>query len=210
MDGLQREEQVFRVAFDELPGGAHRNDLPLGDDGDSICEKLRFLHVVCGQKYRLPLFLQAEQDIPHLAPGAGVESGRRLVEEHDLGVVHQRDRDSESLLQAPREVLVLLAGLVFEVHEVNEPIDVGSAAAIEPRVVLEGLPDRYPVERAEALRKDADAGDDLALLFRNVHPEQPHVARRGRADGLDNLDGSGLAGAVRAQKGEHFTFPDSE
>ena len=163
-----------------------------------------------GEKYRLPLFLQALQDIPHLAPGAGVEPGRRFVEEHDLGVVHQRNRDSEALLQAPGEVLVLLPGLVLEVHEADQPVNIGFPAAKEPRVVLEGLPDRYPVERAEPLRKDADAGDDVALLLRNVHPEQAHVARRGRADGLDNLDGRGLAGAVRAQEGEHFTFPDRE
>ena len=116
IDGLQREDQVIRVAFDELPGRAHRDDLPLRDDGDRVGKKLRFLHVVRGEKHRRPLLLQAQQDVPHLAPRAGVEPRRRLVEEHDLGIVHERNRDSEALLQAPGEVLVLLFGLVLEVR----------------------------------------------------------------------------------------------
>ena len=125
IDGLQREDQVIRVAFYELRGRAHGDDLPLRDDGDRVGKKLRFLHVVRGEKDRLPLLLQAQQDVPHLAPWPGVEPGRRLVEEHDLGVVHERNGDAEALLQAPGEVLVLLFGLVLEVHELYQPVDIG-------------------------------------------------------------------------------------
>ena len=208
--GLQREDQVIRVAFDELLGRAHRDDLSLGDYCDRVGKELRFLHVVRGEKYRLPLLLQAQQDLPHLTPCAGVEPGRRLVEEHDLGVVHERNRDSEALLQASGEVLELFLALSCEVHELYQPLDIGVPAGEQPRVVLDGLPDRYPVERAEPLRKDADAGDDVALPLRDVHPEKAHFSRRGRADGVDDLDGRGLAGAVRAQEREHLALPDRE
>src|SRR5208337_1314086 len=70
--------------------------------------------------------------------------------------------------------------------------------------------DRYPVEGAEVLREDADPGDDGAPLLGDVHPEKSHLSRRGRADRIDYLDGSSLAGAVRAQEGENFAFPDVE
>ena len=35
---------------------------------------------------------------------------------------------------------------------------ISAPATEKPRVVLHGLPDRYPVKRAEPLREDADAG----------------------------------------------------
>ena len=80
-----------------------------------------------GEKHRRPLLFQAQQDFPHLAPCAGVEPCRRLIEEHDLGVVHERNRDPEALLQAPREVLVLLFGFVLEVDELYQPVDIGAS-----------------------------------------------------------------------------------
>ena len=100
--------------------------------------------------------------------------------------------------------------LVLEVHELYQAVDVGLPAAEKSRVVLDGLPDRYPVERAEPLRENADAGDDVVLLLRDVHSKKGHFPGRGRADCIDDLDGRGLAGAVRAQQREHFAFPDVE
>ena len=55
-----------------------------------------------------------------------------------------------------------------------------------------------------------DAGDEVVLLLRDVHPEKARFSRRGRADRIDDLDGRGLVGAVRAQQGENFAFPDVE
>jgi hypothetical protein len=100
----------------------------------------------------LALLLQAQQDFPHPAPCAGVESCRWLVEEHDLGVVHKRDRDSETLLQAPGEVLVLLFGLFLEVDELYQRVDISVHAAEKPRVVLQGLSDGYPLQTASFKR----------------------------------------------------------
>src|SRR5208337_4667915 len=154
IDGLQRENQVIRVAFYESHGRIHGDDLPLGNNCDGVCKKLSFLYVVRGEKYRLSLLLKAQHDFPYLAPGARVETCRRLVEEHDLGVVHERNCDSETLLQAPGEFHVLHFGLVIEVNELYQPVDIGVPATEKPRVVLHGLPDRYPVERAEPLRED--------------------------------------------------------
>ena len=52
--------------------------------------------------------------------------------------------------------------------------------------------------------------DDVVLLLRDVHSKKGHLSRRGRADCVDDLDGSGLAGTVRAQQGEHLAFTDGE
>ena len=130
-----------------------------------VCKKFRLLHVVRGKKHRLPFLLQALQNFPHLVPCARVEPCRRLVEEHDLGVVHERNRDSKTLPQPPGEVLVLLFGLVCEVHKLYQAVDIGVPARVKPRVVLQGLSDRYPVKRAEPLREDADAAERCRASF---------------------------------------------
>ena len=45
---------------------------------------------------------RAEQ-VPELAPRHGVDAGRRLVEEQDLGPVHERAAERELLLHAARQ-----------------------------------------------------------------------------------------------------------
>ena len=163
-----------------------------------------------GQNHRLALLLQALQNFPNLAPCPGVETCCRLVEEHDLGVVHECNRNSKSLPQAPGEVLVLLFCLVLEVHEFDQPVDIGFHTAEKPRVILQGLSDSYPVERTEPLRENADAVDDVMLILRDIHSQKCYFTRRWSADCIHNLYGSSLAGAVRAQQGEHLTFIDRE
>jgi len=61
------------------------------------------------------------------APGSSpvVGSSRNTTS----GSFTSANRDSEALLQAPGKVLVLLPGLVLEVHEVNQPVDIGFPAA---------------------------------------------------------------------------------
>jgi len=133
-----------------------------------------------------------------------------LVQKHDLGIVHERNCNSEALLQSAGEVLELFFAFILEVREFYQPVDIGVPAIEKPRVVLDGLPDRYPVERAEPLWENADAADDFVLLFCDIHIEKAHLSRRWRADCLDYLNGSGLAGAVWTQESEHFAFPDGE
>ena len=49
-----------------------------------------------------------------LRRACGSRPGRRLVEEHDLGVVHEREGDREALLLAARELARLRLGLLLE------------------------------------------------------------------------------------------------
>ena len=68
---------------------------------------------VAADEDRLAERPQLAQELAQLDPGARVQAGRRLVEDQDGGVVHERVGEAEALLHAPRErrhVGVPLAG----------------------------------------------------------------------------------------------------
>ena len=69
---------------------ALRDDLAGGDDRDPVGEAFGLLHVVGREEDRLAEVPQAGDDLPGGAARGGVEAGRRLVEEDQLGVADQR------------------------------------------------------------------------------------------------------------------------
>ena len=79
------------------------DDLAAGDDRDPVGEALRLVHVVGGEEDGLAEVAQAGDHLPGLAPRRGVEAGRRLVEEEQLGVADQRQADVEPALLAAGE-----------------------------------------------------------------------------------------------------------
>ena len=85
---------------DESLRRVERDDAPADDHADAITEAFRLVHEV-GDEHdgRTPLADPADE-VPRDAPGRGVEPGRHLVEEHDLGLVQERERDEQPLLLA--------------------------------------------------------------------------------------------------------------
>ena len=65
--------------------------------------RLRLVHVVGGEEDGLAEVAEPGDHLPGLAAGGGIEAGRRLVEEEQLGVADQRDADVEAALLAARE-----------------------------------------------------------------------------------------------------------
>ena len=65
--------------------------------------RLRLLHVVRRQEDRLAERAQAADRLPGAAARRGVEAGRRLVEEDELGVADEREREVEPPQLAARE-----------------------------------------------------------------------------------------------------------
>ena len=71
---------------------------------DAVGEPLRLLHVVRGQQDRLAEAAQVGDRLPRLAPRGRVEAGRRLVEEDQLGVADQAEREVQAPPLAAGEV----------------------------------------------------------------------------------------------------------
>src|SRR3954452_15993485 len=69
---------------------------PLLDDRDAVAERLRLVEVVRRQEHRLSEVLQRAQDLPRRARRRRLEARRRLVEEDQLGVAHERKGEVEA------------------------------------------------------------------------------------------------------------------
>src|SRR5262245_63987504 len=52
-----------------------------------------------------------------------VQSGRRLIEQHDRRFERQRSREADELLQSERQVANRRVAVPFELHNVDDPLD---------------------------------------------------------------------------------------
>jgi hypothetical protein len=73
------------------------------DDSDAICEDVGLLEVLRRQEDGHALVLGQTADLgPERRSALDVEAGRRLVEEEDLGGVHEREREVEPAFHPAR------------------------------------------------------------------------------------------------------------
>jgi hypothetical protein len=68
--------------------------------GDAVAELLGLVHVVGHEHDRRAA---VADELPRDAPGGRIQALRQLVEEHDLGLVDERERDEEALPLAAGE-----------------------------------------------------------------------------------------------------------
>mmetsp|Transcript_5133 Transcript_5133/g.12050 ORF Transcript_5133/g.12050 Transcript_5133/m.12050 type:complete len:378 (+) Transcript_5133:2213-3346(+) len=97
LDGLLRGVRLLLLEGHDVPAavllleehaGAVALDLPAGHNTDPVPENLRLVHVVRGQAQNPPLPATPQQ-VPHRPPGVGVHAGRRLIQDHELGVAQE-------------------------------------------------------------------------------------------------------------------------
>lgn len=64
------------------------DDLAVVDDGEAVTESVRFLEVVRGQEDRRPEVAESADLLPEVGSVLRVEARRGLVQEQDVGLVH--------------------------------------------------------------------------------------------------------------------------
>jgi hypothetical protein len=73
---------------------------------DRVAHLRDHAEVVADEEHgRVELGLKLRDEVEHLRLDRGVETGRRLVEDQERGVLRQRHRDHDALLHAPRELM---------------------------------------------------------------------------------------------------------
>src|SRR5581483_4711828 len=90
-------------AATERPRRSLRDDLAAGDHGDPVGELLGLVHVVRREEDGLAETAETFDHVPRRAARGRVETGRRLVEEDELRVADQGERDVEPPPLAARE-----------------------------------------------------------------------------------------------------------
>src|SRR4051794_33589577 len=91
---------------------AQRDDAAFIDDGHAIAELLRLLNVVGGQQDGALLAAEVLDKFVDFEAGLGIETCRWLIQKQHLRIVEERQRESESLLLAARELRVERFALV--------------------------------------------------------------------------------------------------
>ena len=85
--------------------GPSATTLPSAKRSDTVASKVEAVQVVRHHEDREPeRALERQDEIVELGRGDGVEAGRRLVEEDDLGIERQRARQGDALGHAARKL----------------------------------------------------------------------------------------------------------
>ncbi len=185
-------------------------ELPLNQDSHAIADHLHVAEDVAGKDHGLSLLPQLGDDVADLLAPQGVEPRQRLVEHHQVGIVHQRLGQADALEHALGELAQRSVERLGQPHPLDEGVDAGGPCAArhatQPRGQLEELVGAQVFVKRRVLWQVAQPP-----LYRHVgHPVAEHVeVAAGRKDEPHHhLDGGGLARAVGPQQAEDLARPD--
>ena len=162
----------------------------------------------CEERIRLTPLLWARSriELEHLVAPLGVHAVGRLVEEQQIGIVHQRLRQLDALLHA--------GGVGFDVAvprlaqaDVKEHL-VGALHRVDARQAgqLAAIGDEghgvHARDVGVALRHVADAGPDLERRLRDVEAQHAQPAALRHDEPEQRLEHRALAGAVRPEQAD--------
>ncbi len=180
-------------------------------DGDAVSHAVGFVHVVRGQDDGLDAG-QGADVFAHLDAALRVQSGFRLVQHDDVGVVHQSQRQVEPPLHSAGKRVrlpVALFGQVQLVEQLLAPrqrLAAGQPVHLADELQLLKTSQSFPDDNV--LWAHAHAGAHVGPAAGNRRAVHHNATRVWLEQPTHHVDRSGLACAVRAEQAEHFTFTD--
>jgi small GTP-binding protein len=199
--GTERRDQLGRRAESENPAAI--------DDRHAIAQPCRLLHVVRGEQDRTAARLQLLDDLPDLPARGGVEPGGRLIEKEHLRIADQRTGERQALLLPAGELAYEGPTLLLEADR-GERLLGPEPLAIEAAKQLGELDDAELLGEACLLQLHAETAAQPLPVALPALAQDLERAAVGREQSLEELDGGGLAGAVRTQKPEALARFDGE
>ena len=151
---------------------------------------------------------------PRYNTSLGVDAHRGFVEQNQLGIVDEPQRQVEAALHAPGEVLGRLLGAVFEAYLYEQfvhPAAQGAAThSVDAAPERQVLPGRQFLVDGHFLRHHPQQFFHLAGLFQDAPPLNENLPRGGFEQAADHGDAGGLARPVGPQETEYLAFLDVE
>jgi hypothetical protein len=156
-----------------------------------------------------PGVAQALDQPPDIPSALGVEAGSGLIEKDELRLAHQRARQVEATSLSTGESP---DGCPLPVGEVEHRKRVGDRPGTGDcgRPHSQRLGDGEVTGEAAELEQRAGTTAYFGTVPDRIEAEHPDLTRRRRPQTLDDLQGRGLAGAVRAEKGGDRPASDVE
>src|SRR6202166_3085452 len=193
--------QGFRRALSNHPS--------LGDHADAVGEVLSFIHVMGGQHDGLAERPHVAHDPPGGAAGRRVEAGGRLVQKDQLRVAHQAESDVEAALLATGQLSHPLACLLGQSDQLDD-LRGGARRRVVAPIELDKLGHRQHRRHGRLLEHEPHALVEPPAATVRVDPEHRHRSSVPGAVALEDLDGGGLACAVRAEEPEDLPLLHGE
>src|SRR3954470_583107 len=194
-------DAVARRARAEPGRRPHLEDPPLLDDRHAVAQRLGLVEVVRRQQHRLAEVLQRADRRPGVAPRGGVESRRRLVEEDQLRVADEREREVQAAKLAAGERAGQRVALLAQPGDLEHLVDV-ARVGVERGPVRDGLAHADVAVHPRRLQDDPHPLAQRARAALGILPEDRDDAARPRPVALEDLDGRGLARAVGPEQAE--------
>src|SRR5262245_20830548 len=208
--GDQDDRPLRTVACDEPFRRVDVDDAAVLDDRDTIAQPFGLLHQMRGEEHRLAARADAAHQLPDGAPRLRIEPGGQLVEEHDVRIVDERERDEEPLLLTAGQRHEPRVALVGETELFEEPHAVGPRSSVERSPEIDGLPHFDPLLELRLLELNADALLERIDVAKWIEAEDRDRSAIRDTQALDALERRGLAGAVRSDQAEDLAVVDLE
>src|SRR4051794_22988724 len=193
----------------ERGGRALGDEPPLLDDRHAIAQGLGLVEVVRRQEHRLAELLERAHDVPRRTARCRVEAGRRLVEEDQLRVAHERQGEVEAAQLPAAERPRVRIRLLGEAGELEDLVHV-ARGGVEAGPMRDRLADGDVAVHAGALEHDPHPHAELVRALLRVAAEDRHDPARPRAVALEDLDRRRLARTVGAEQPEDLARSDVE
>ena len=107
----------------QVPRRTDSEDAAVLDDRDSVGELLRLVEIVGCEEDRLAQSAEVSHRLPRPPAGLGVEARGRLVEEDQLGVADQREREVEPPQLPAGELADPSAGALLQPRQRQDLLD---------------------------------------------------------------------------------------
>src|SRR6266446_4109121 len=167
-----------------------------------------------GDQYGDALALEFADHIEKLVSRLRIEPGGRLVQNGNLGMLHDELGKTEPLAHAARERRYGLVRHIGEPHACDRVGDARpahiAAKSHQPGRVGEVFDRRHMVVKAHRVRKIADPALDFQGPAHRIMTRDRHGARRYVGEAQHHQNRGGLAGTVRPQEAEGLAFEDVE
>ena len=195
--------------IDQFLGCVQGDDLAVIDDGHPVAQALRLLHEMRRQEDGRALFADAPHLLPHGPPCLWVQAGGQLIQEGQVRVVDQRQRDKDPLLLPTGKLGEMGIPLVCQAHLLQQELPV-DRAPVERGKQVQRFPDLDPIGQGGRLKLDPNPFPQPVSIPQRVKAQYLDRAAVRPAQPLETLDGGGLACPVRPNHPKDLTPLNTE
>src|SRR5262249_39954137 len=197
---------------DELGDGADGGQTASRENRDAMTEQLGVRQDVRAEQDRAAFVAKAGDDLAHLAPAERIEAGHRLIENHELWIVHQGLRQADALYHAfrvlPQRPTPIRAEPDLVEHACGTGSTGGTCVTKEAGEVRQQLFRGQVVVEGRVLRKKPEALPRADVARRTA--EYLGGAGRRPDQVREQLERGALARAVRSEQAKNFARADVE